>query len=93
MLTLWKSILSIEKISIYDNFFDIGGDSLCALKLQLELMKAGYNVNYGDIFKHNTIAELASFMAKMLVLSFLHIIKEILERLILLSEKILLSLV
>lgn len=63
MLTLWKSILSIEKISIYDNFFDIGGDSLCALKLQLELMKAGYNVNYGDIFKHNTIAELASFIS------------------------------
>ncbi len=59
---MWSSILSIEKISIDDNFFDIGGDSLCALKLQLELMKAGYDVNYGEIFKYNTISSLAQFI-------------------------------
>ena len=39
MVMIWKNILSIDEISIDDNFFDIGGDSLCALKLQLELMK------------------------------------------------------
>ncbi len=59
---IWMSILSLEKISIDDNFFDIGGDSLCALKLQLELMKAGYNINYGEIFKYNTISSLAKFI-------------------------------
>ncbi len=59
---MWSSILSIEKISIDDNFFDIGGDSLCALKLQLELMKAGYNINYGEIFKNNTISSLAKYL-------------------------------
>ncbi len=62
ILKIWKSILSLEKISIDDNFFNIGGDSLCALKLQLELMKIGYNINYGDIFKNNTISSLASFI-------------------------------
>lgn len=62
ILNIWKSILSIEEISIDDNFFDIGGDSLFALKMQIELMKENYNVNYGDIFKNNTIRDLANFI-------------------------------
>ena len=62
ILSIWKSILSIEEISVDDNFFDIGGDSLFALKMQIELMKHNYNVNYGDIFKNNTIRDLANFI-------------------------------
>ena len=62
LVNICESILSLEKISTSDNFFEIGGDSLCALKLQLELMKLGYNVNYGDIFKNNTVVTLAKFI-------------------------------
>lgn len=62
MLMIWKRVLSIDEISIDDNFFDIGGDSLCALNLQLELMKIGINVEYGDIFKNNTIISLCEFI-------------------------------
>ena len=62
ILNIWKSILSIDEISIDDNFFDIGGDSLFALKMQVELMKKNYNVNYGDIFKNNTIRDLSDFI-------------------------------
>ncbi len=62
ILLIWKNILSIDEISIDDNFFEIGGDSLCALKLQLELMKININVEYGDIFKNNTIESLAEFV-------------------------------
>lgn len=61
ILKIWKSILSISEISTDDNFFEIGGDSLCALRLQIELMKENLNLNYGDIFKANTIASLAEF--------------------------------
>lgn len=62
ILNIWKEILSIDAISTTDNFFDIGGDSLCALKMQLELMKIGYNIQYGDIFKNTTITDLADFI-------------------------------
>ena len=62
--TIWKSILSLDEISIDDNFFDIGGDSLCALRLQLELMKIGYNISYSSIFKFTTIKDLSSFIEK-----------------------------
>lgn len=65
ILLIWKSILSIDEISIDDNFFEIGGDSLCALKLQLELMKININIEYGDIFKNNTIESLSEFVENM----------------------------
>ena len=62
LLEVWRKILSIDEISIDDNFFDIGGDSLCALSMQLELMKNNINIQYGDIFKNNTISSLANFI-------------------------------
>ena len=62
ILNIWRTILSLEEISIDDNFFEIGGDSLSALKLQIELMKHNYNINYGDLFKNNTIHDLANFI-------------------------------
>ena len=62
ILNIWRTILSLEEISIDDNFFEIGGDSLSALKLQIELMKHNYNINYGDLFKNNTIHSLANFI-------------------------------
>ena len=62
ILNIWRGILSLEEISINDNFFNIGGDSLTALKMQIELMKNNFNVNYGDIFKNNTIHDLANFI-------------------------------
>lgn len=62
LLVIWKNILSIEQISVNDNFFEIGGDSLSALKLQLELMKINININYADIFANNTIQTMCSFI-------------------------------
>lgn len=62
ILNIWRTILSLEEISTNDNFFEIGGDSLNALKMQIELMKNNYNINYGDIFKNNTIHDLANFI-------------------------------
>ncbi len=54
-----EGILGISPISITDNFFDIGCDSLTALRIQIDLLNEGINVSYADIFKHSTIKELA----------------------------------
>ncbi|MBR3134720.1 MAG: amino acid adenylation domain-containing protein [Clostridia bacterium] len=64
LLINWKEILSIDEISINDNFFEIGGDSLSALRLQLELRKNNINVSYGDLFKNSTIEKLSYFIEK-----------------------------
>lgn len=50
----------IENISVDDNFFDIGGDSISAIKMQIEALKYDFNFEYADIFNHPTIKELSS---------------------------------
>ncbi len=56
---IWEDLLGISPISINENFFNIGGDSILALKMQIELLNNNINISYADIFKYNTIKELA----------------------------------
>ena len=64
LLQIWKNILHIENISVDDNFFDIGGDSISAIKMQIEALKYNFNFEYADIFNHPTIKELSSKIKK-----------------------------
>ena len=59
LLKIWENLLSISPISIDENFFNIGGDSILALKMQIELLNHNLNISYADIFKYNTIKSLA----------------------------------
>ena len=52
-------ILSVDKVGIMDNFFDIGGDSLKAIELISKLEKQGYHTDTKTIFDCDTIKELA----------------------------------
>ena len=59
LTNILEKILAINPISITDNIFDIGADSLTALRLQIELLNEHINIPYADIFKFNTIKDLA----------------------------------
>ena len=61
---IWRKLLSIDTISITDNFFEIGGDSLLALNMQIALLKIGININYSDIFNAPTIEGLSKIIDK-----------------------------
>jgi len=56
---IFEKTLGISKISINDNFFEIGGDSLSAIKLQIEAINEGFTISYKDIFSHPTIKALS----------------------------------
>lgn len=56
---IFQQILSISPIGVNDNFFDLGGDSLLAMHLQVELMKFTKNISYSDIFMYPTVHDLA----------------------------------
>jgi len=56
---IWKSLFSLDKIGIDDNFFDLGGDSLSAIRFQVEALNENLNISYSDIFKFPTIRLLA----------------------------------
>ena len=55
---IWEKVLNTKPIGINDNFFELGGDSILAMNLNIELLKITNKVNYADIFRFPTIAEL-----------------------------------
>lgn len=61
ILEIWKEILSKEEISVTDNFFEIGGHSLRAIKLQSMLKrKLDLNFSIKDIYNRPTIKRFAA---------------------------------
>lgn len=60
LLQIWKNILKLDDIDTDDNFFDIGGDSVAAIQMQIEALKYGLNFEYADIFNYPTIKQLSS---------------------------------
>jgi acyl carrier protein len=64
ILDVWKEILSNENIGIHDNFFDIGGHSLAAAKVQIKLQeKFGKELSIVDLFRYPNIYSLAKFIS------------------------------
>ncbi|MEC9375345.1 MAG: non-ribosomal peptide synthase/polyketide synthase, partial [Pseudomonadota bacterium] len=58
---IWQEILGVEKIGINDNFFQLGGHSIMAMKLTSKIMsKLQKRISVSVIFSSPTIAELAS---------------------------------
>ncbi|MFK7956142.1 MAG: MupA/Atu3671 family FMN-dependent luciferase-like monooxygenase [Lysobacterales bacterium] len=57
---VWVALLETQQIGVNDNFFEIGGHSLLAVKMQAELTSAlGQSVSIIDIFQYPTIRLLA----------------------------------
>jgi acyl-coenzyme A synthetase/AMP-(fatty) acid ligase/acyl carrier protein len=64
---VWSNMLHIEKISMNDNFFDLGGHSILAAQLVTQLRKAfGVEVPLHNVFRAPTIAEFASMVESLL---------------------------
>ena len=60
---IWSAVLDLSEISIYDDLYDLGGDSILAIKISnliSEYMKVKIEVS--DLFKYLTIAELAQYI-------------------------------
>ena len=62
LLDIFKKILNKNEISVTDDFFEIGGDSLGAMKIQLEAMSNNIKIEYSDIFTHSSVRELANLI-------------------------------
>ena len=65
LIELLSRILALEKdeISADDSFFELGGDSIAAMRLVAEARGQGFDITVSQIFAANSIAELAG-MAK-----------------------------
>ena len=65
LLPLWRKFLKTDNVSIDDDFFEKGGDSLLAMDLQLELQRlTGQDLPESLLFESSTIRMLAKRLAR-----------------------------
>ncbi|MEH2290128.1 amino acid adenylation domain-containing protein [Nostoc sp.] len=59
LTNIWQELLLKEKVSIHDNFFEIGGDSILSIQVVSRAKNLGIQITTKQIFQNQTIAELA----------------------------------
>lgn len=57
-----KNILGIEKVSMEDDFFFLGGNSLKLIELISKLKQLGFNLNIAEVVKKPKIKQIASLL-------------------------------
>ncbi|WP_017653093.1 non-ribosomal peptide synthetase [Fortiea contorta] len=62
---VWKQVLQLEKVGIYDNFFDIGGHSLLVVQVNNQLREIlQRDLSIVEIFQNPTIKSLAEYLSQ-----------------------------
>lgn len=74
---VWSAVLGIKNISITDNFFAIGGDSIKSIQISARMRNLGYDVSVKEIFMSQNIKELSFRLRKIDVVSDQALIKGI----------------
>ncbi|HEX2926727.1 MAG TPA: amino acid adenylation domain-containing protein [Ruminiclostridium sp.] len=61
---IWEGLLGVEAIGIYDAFFDVGGDSLKAIKLAERInQEFKTNLKVQDLFQYTTVSSIAALLS------------------------------
>jgi amino acid adenylation domain-containing protein len=60
---VWSEVLGFERVGVYDNFFDLGGDSIRAIQVHSKAQQRGVAFSPQAVFLSQTIAELAASSA------------------------------
>ncbi len=61
---IWREILHLDYVGIDNDFFDLGGNSLLAVKMEVEMEKKGWYVDDLNFVKKHTIRELSKYMKR-----------------------------
>ncbi|GAA1979887.1 non-ribosomal peptide synthase/polyketide synthase [Kitasatospora viridis] len=56
---IWSEVLGVRPVGARDNFFSLGGDSILSIQIVSRARQAGLALTTKDVFRHQTIAELA----------------------------------
>ena len=66
MVACWSKVLGIEQISIYDDFFALGGDSLLATRVTSSLRSSlEVDIPLRSFFEAPTVAQLAEIIMRL----------------------------
>jgi amino acid adenylation domain-containing protein len=62
---IWSAVLRVERVGLYENFFDIGGHSLLVIKVHAALRREfGVDLTVVDLFQRTTIAAQAELLSQ-----------------------------
>jgi amino acid adenylation domain-containing protein len=62
---IWQEVLGLDRVGVYDNFFDLGGHSLLLAKVHARLKQAfDRHISVIDLFKYSTVGSLSEFLTK-----------------------------
>lgn len=59
---IFAEVLGLKRVGITDDFFELGGTSLSAIKVVTHASAKGYSILYRDIFKNSTPRMIAEFL-------------------------------
>ena len=59
---LYEKFMGYREVDINENFFNLGGDSIFAMKIAAELQDNGIEVEGVDIMRYQTILEIGKFI-------------------------------
>ncbi|WP_068774982.1 type I polyketide synthase [Paenibacillus sp. FJAT-26967] len=62
LVQIWERVLGIGGIGIDDDFFRLGGTSLHAVRVEVEMEKQGLSAEGQQLFKYRTIHQLSPFI-------------------------------
>lgn len=61
---IWAEVLNIDRVGIYDNFFDLGGDSLLTVRLLQQISdRLNYELPLASLFLNPTLESLAAWIS------------------------------
>lgn len=64
LMDIWKRVLEMEQIGSNEDFFELGGNSLLAVTLDLEMEQEGLISDDLVVYEHRTIKALAAFIGQ-----------------------------
>ena len=64
LVSIWEEILNFSPISVHDNFFEIGGDSILSIQVISKARNLGIMLSANQLFEHQTIAELDELLSR-----------------------------
>ena len=63
LIRIWEKVLGVSNIGVDDNYFDLGGHSVLAVRLMAEIEKAvGRKIPLTSLFRGSTVASLAKLL-------------------------------
>jgi thioesterase domain-containing protein/acyl carrier protein len=66
LANVWRQVLGVEQVGVFDNFFDLGGHSLLAVRLFTEIEKlTGWSLPVLTLFQSPTVKGLADAIRRM----------------------------